>query len=96
MGNEISEINSCQFVAIYVTRLIAFTTEFKRFFMQYPCLKDVDKAFWTTGLNFWHWSFTFNSNKLQPDATNFSVYYSDVCLQPNMFRAFFRPSSEAQ
>ena len=27
----------------------------------------------------------------QPDATIFSVYYPDVCLQLNMFRAFSRP-----
>jgi hypothetical protein len=32
----------------------------------------------------------------QPDATVFSVYYPDVCLQLNMFRAFSRPSSGAQ
>jgi hypothetical protein len=31
----------------------------------------------------------------QPDA-NFSVYYPDVCLQLNMFRAFSLPSSGAQ
>ena len=27
---------------------------------------------------------------------NFSVYYPEVCLQLNMFRAFSRPSSGAQ
>jgi len=32
----------------------------------------------------------------QPDATIFSVYYPDVCLQLNMFRVFSRPSSGAQ
>jgi hypothetical protein len=32
----------------------------------------------------------------QPDANSFSVYYPDVCLQLNMFRAFSRPSSGAQ
>ena len=32
----------------------------------------------------------------QPDATIFSFYYPDVCLQLNMFRAFSRPSSGAQ
>jgi hypothetical protein len=32
----------------------------------------------------------------QPDANNFSVYYPDVYLQLNMFRAFSRPSSGAQ
>jgi hypothetical protein len=32
----------------------------------------------------------------QPDATVFSVYYPDVCLQLKMFRAFSRPSSGAQ
>ena len=47
-------------------------------------------------LTFWHWSFTFNSNKLPTWCNNFSVYYSDVCLQLNMFWAFSRPSSGAQ
>jgi hypothetical protein len=32
----------------------------------------------------------------QPDATIFLVYYRDVCLQLNMFRAFSRPLSGAQ
>jgi len=32
----------------------------------------------------------------QPDATVFSVYYPDVYLQLNMFRASSRPSSGAQ
>jgi len=32
----------------------------------------------------------------QPDATVFSIHYPDVYLQHNMFRAFSRPSSEAQ
>jgi hypothetical protein len=30
----------------------------------------------------------------QPDATVFSVYYPDVCLQLNMFRAFFRQRTQ--
>ena len=47
-------------------------------------------------LTFWHWSFTFNSNKSSTRCKNFSVYYPDVCLQPNMFRAFSRLSSGAQ
>jgi hypothetical protein len=32
----------------------------------------------------------------QPDAQNSSVYYPDVCLQLNKFRAFSRSSSGAQ
>jgi hypothetical protein len=32
----------------------------------------------------------------EPDANNFPVYYPDVCLQPNLFRAFSRPSSGTQ
>jgi hypothetical protein len=32
----------------------------------------------------------------QPNATIFPVYYPDVYLQLNMFRAFSRPSSGAQ
>ena len=47
-------------------------------------------------LTFWHRSFTFNSNKSPTRCNNFSVYYPDVCLQLNMFRAFSRPSSGAQ
>jgi hypothetical protein len=39
-------------------------------------------------LTFWHRSFTFNSNKSPTWCNNFSVYYRDVCLQLNMFRAF--------
>jgi hypothetical protein len=42
-------------------------------------------------LNFWHQSFTFNSNKSPTWCNNFSVYYPDVCLQINMFRACSRP-----
>jgi len=37
-----------------------------------------------------------NSNKSPTRCNNFSVYYSDVYLQLNMFRAFSRPSSGAQ
>jgi hypothetical protein len=47
-------------------------------------------------LSFWHRSFTFNSNKSPTRCNNFSVYYPDICLQLNMFRAFSRPSSGAQ
>jgi hypothetical protein len=47
-------------------------------------------------LTFWHQSFTFNSNKSPTWCNNFSVYYPDVRLQLNMFRAFSRPSSGAQ
>jgi hypothetical protein len=45
-----------------------------------------------TALTFWHWSFTFNSNKSPTWCNSFSVYYLDVCLQLNMFRAFSRQS----
>jgi hypothetical protein len=54
------------------------------------------KASLFKALTFWHRSFTFNSNKLPTWYNNFSVYYSHVCLQLNMFRAFSRPSSGAQ
>jgi hypothetical protein len=47
-------------------------------------------------LTFWHRNFTFNSNKSPTWCNNFSVYYPDVCLQLNVFRAFSRPSSGAQ
>jgi hypothetical protein len=47
-------------------------------------------------LTFWHPSFTFNSDKSKTWCNNFSVYYPDVCLQLNIFRAFSRPSSGSQ
>jgi hypothetical protein len=39
-------------------------------------------------INFWHRSFTFKSNKSLTWCKKFSVYYPDVCLQLNRFRAF--------
>jgi hypothetical protein len=50
----------------------------------------------TRRLNFWHRSFTFNSNKSPTWCNNFSVYYPDVCLQLNVFRVLSRPSLGAQ
>ena len=47
-------------------------------------------------LTFWHRSFTVDSNKSPTWCNNFSVYYPDVYLELNMFRAFSRPSSGAQ
>ena len=47
-------------------------------------------------LTFWYRSFTFNSNKSPTRCNKFSVYYPDVSLQLNIFRAFSRPSSGAQ
>ena len=47
-------------------------------------------------LTFWHRIFTFNSNKSLTWCKSFSVYYPDVCLQLNMFRALSHPSSGAQ
>jgi hypothetical protein len=38
----------------------------------------------------------FNSNKSATRCNNFPIYYPDVYLQLNMFRAFSRPSSGAQ
>jgi hypothetical protein len=52
--------------------------------------------FYSVMLTLWHRSFTFNSNKSPTWCNSFSVYYPDVCLQLNMFRAFSRPSSGAQ
>ena len=40
--------------------------------------------------------FLINSNRSPTRCNNFSVYYPDVYLQLNMFRAFSRPSSGAQ
>jgi hypothetical protein len=70
-----------------------------------PLIMDSHQVLYTTTilvgirgyrLTFWHWSFTFNSNKSPTWCNNFSIYYPDVCLQLNMFRAFSRPSSGAQ
>ena len=55
-----------------------------------------DNALHDLIVTFWHRSFTFNSDKSPTWCNNFSVYYPDVCLQLNMFRAFSRPSSGAQ
>jgi hypothetical protein len=41
-------------------------------------------------------AFNFNSNKSSTRCNHFPVYYPDVYLQLNMFRAFSRPSSRAQ
>ena len=54
------------------------------------------RKWWNSSLTFWHRSFTFISNKSPAWCNSFSVYYPDVCLQLNMFRAFSRPSSGAQ
>ena len=61
----------------------------------HPC-KSKDSIIVHDMLTFWHRSFTFNSNKSPTWCNNFSVYYPDVCLQLNMFRAFSLPSSGAQ
>jgi hypothetical protein len=66
------------------------------------CVRDmavgysVFRSLLISALTFWHRSFTFNSNKSPTWCNNFSVYYPDVCLQLNVFRAFSRPSSEAR
>jgi len=46
--------------------------------------------------NLWHRNFKFHSNKSPTWSNNFSVYYPEVCLKINMFRALPRPSSGAQ
>jgi hypothetical protein len=38
---------------------------------------------------------SYNSNKSPTRCNSFPVYYPDIYLQPNMFRAFSRPSSGA-
>jgi len=67
---------------------------------EWPKIMHSFNSFWMfngyTNLTFWHRSFTFNSNKSPTWCNNFSVYYPDICLQLNMFRAFSRPSSWAQ
>ena len=61
-----------------------------------PTCFDSRPIYHQCNLTFWHRSFKFNSNKSPTWCNNFSVYYPDVCLQLNMFRAFSRPSSGAQ
>ena len=65
------------------------------FVLNIPIMKTLPNYMFLP-LTFWHRSFTFNSNKSTTCCNNFSVYYPDVCLQLNMFRAFSRPSSGAQ
>ena len=66
----------------------------KHFLLWKQCFAKVHRS--VLWLTFWHHSFTFNSNKSPAWCNSFSVYYPDVCLQLNMFRAFSRPSSGAQ
>jgi hypothetical protein len=47
-------------------------------------------------INIWHRSFVFNSNKSPTWCNNCLVYYPEVCLQLNMFRAFSSQSSGDQ
>ena len=47
-------------------------------------------------LNLMPINITDNSNKSPTKCKNFPVYFSDVYLQLNMFRAFSRPSSGAR
>ena len=59
--------------------------------------KELKFCIWNEiNVTFWTRSFTFNSNKSPTWSYNFPVYYPDVCLQFNMFRAFSRPSSGDQ
>jgi hypothetical protein len=48
------------------------------------------------GRKFFKYVLLFNSNKSPTRCNNFPVYYPEVYLPLNMFRAFSRPSSEAQ
>jgi hypothetical protein len=60
------------------------------------CVELLGLGFKRDQLTFWTWNFTCNSNTSPTWCNNFSVYYPDVYLQLNMFRAFSRPSSWAQ
>ena len=62
--------------------------------LRYIC--EYRKDVWMEILTFWHRRFTFNSNKSPTWCNNFPLYYPDVCLQLDMFRAFSHPSSGAQ
>jgi hypothetical protein len=59
-------------------------------------MSEINTTRYQITLTFSHPSFTFHSNKSPTRCKNFSVYYPDVCLQLNMFRVFFLPSSGAQ
>jgi len=65
-------------------------------FLQWHYRSMWPMAFHSRDLNFCNRSFTFNSNKSPTWCNHFSVYYSDVCLQLNMFWACSRPSAGAQ
>jgi hypothetical protein len=99
--------NCHHFFGYYVLVTQVFTTvhHIKITHRIIECLSSVTvhgwnfRALWKSrkcSLTFWHRSFTFNSNKSPTWRKNFSVYYPDVCLQLNMFRELFCPSSEAQ
>jgi len=62
----------------------------------YCCSYFYRRCLYSIALTFLHQSFTFNSNKSPTWCNSFSVYYPDICLQLNRFRAFSCPSSEAQ
>jgi hypothetical protein len=44
----------------------------------------------------YNYSNVYNSNKSPTRCNHFPVYYPELCLQLNMFRAFYRSSSGAQ
>jgi hypothetical protein len=82
----------CHPVAHYLYRPLSVVTQQ----MAGPPVSYVSACWPFADFNFWHQSFTFNSNKSRTWCNSFPVYYPDVCLQLNMFRAFFRLSSGAQ
>jgi hypothetical protein len=60
----------------------------------HTCTKPTN-AYWQL-MFYYIWITTNISNKSPTKCNSFPVYYPDVYLQLNMFRAFFRPSSGAQ
>ena len=80
---------------LYKVTKMVFSCQEKLCFLQLFTWVFVERSS-ESGINFWHRIFTFNSNKSPTWCNSFSVYYPDVCLQLNMFRAFSRPSSGAQ
>jgi len=82
------------FVIISVNVVIVFTTARNVSLRRATLIQS--STLYRIHLTFGHRSFTFNSNKSPTRCNNFSVYYPNVCLQFNMFRAFSLPSSGAQ
>ena len=85
--------NAAPIINLLLQHIIIFNSSYLCITQTRPNVKCLFLMFHileAVGLTFWHQSFTFNSNKSPTWCNNFSIYYPDVCLQLNMFRAFSR------